>query len=186
MSTLIFHKNYVQMLEIRMELTDIQPLEKWVELEKEIVEKTGLNAGVYDINGARITDYKEWPNRLCPEINGNKKGQTFICAPAYQNMAAMAKATGKGVAEECDAGLGRIVVPIMVDGELIGTAGGCGLLFDEGEVESFYINKTIEMDEDTIEEMAGEIKTIKDVKKDAAVALIEKRISQILKPQGLN
>lgn len=167
-----------------MELTDIQPLEKWVELEKEIVEKTGLNAGVYDINGVRITDYKEWPNRLCPEINGNKKGQTFICAPAYQNMAATAQASGKGVAEECDAGIGRIVVPIIVDGELIGTAGGCGLLFEEGEVESFYVNKTIEMAEDTIEEMAEEIRTMKDSQKDTAVELIEKRVSQILESKG--
>ena len=47
-----------------MVLTDILPLEKWVELEKEIVEKTGLNARIYDINGARITDFKIWPNRL--------------------------------------------------------------------------------------------------------------------------
>jgi len=163
-----------------MKLTDILPLEKWVELEKEIVTKTGLNAGVYDINGVRITDYKKWPNELCPKINGNKKGQTFICAPAYQNMAAIAEKTGKGIAEECDAGLGRIVVPIIVNGTLIGTAGGCGLLFEDGEVESFFINKTIEMDEETIEQMAGKIDLMSDTQKDEAVSLIETKISEIL------
>ena len=167
-----------------MELTDILPIEKWVELEKEIVEKTGLNAGVYNINGARITDFKKWPNRLCPEINGNKKGQTFICAPAYQNMAAMAEKTGRGVSEECDAGLGRIVVPIIVKGELVGTAGGCGLLFEDGEVEPFFINKNIDMDEETIEEMAGDIPTLSEIQTEAAVKLIEDRVSQILEAGG--
>lgn len=167
-----------------MELTDILPIEKWVELEKEIVEKTGLNAGIYNINGARITDFKKWPNRLCPEINGNKKGQTFICAPAYQNMAAIADNTGKGVVEECDAGLGRIVVPIKVDGKLIGTAGGCGLLFEDGEVEPFFINKNIDLDEETIEEMAQEIPVMTEEASEKAVKLIETRIAEILEAGG--
>ncbi len=167
-----------------MVLTDILPIEKWVEVEKEIVEKTGLNAGIYDINGVRITDFKKWPNRLCPEINGNKKGQTFICAPAYQNMAAIAEKTKKGVAEECDAGLGRIVVPIIVDNTLVGTAGGCGLFFEEGEIEPFFINKNIDLEEEAIEEMAEEIRVMTDDEKDAAVKMIEKRISEILQAGG--
>ncbi len=168
-----------------MELTDILPIEKWVELEKEIVEKTGLNAGVYNINGVRITDFKKWPNQLCPQINGNKKGQTFICAPAYQNMAAIAENTGRGVAEECDAGIGRIVVPIIVNNELVGTAGGCGLLFEDGEVESFFVNKNIDMDEEEIETLATEINTITDDQKQGAIDLIEKKVSEILKNQSL-
>lgn len=172
-------------MEKKMELTDILPIEKWVELEKEIVDKTGLNAGIYNIDGARITDFKKWPNSLCPQINGNKKGQTFICAPAYQNMAAMAKNTGKGVAEECDAGIGRIVVPIIVNQTLIGTAGGCGLFFEDGEIEPFFINKNIGLDEEKIEDMAKEIKTMTDKEKEAAVKLIEERISHILKSQNL-
>jgi ligand-binding sensor protein len=168
-----------------MILTDILPIAKWIELEKEIVKKTGLNAGIYDINGVRITSYKKWPNKLCPQINTNKKGQTFICAPAYQNMAAIAEKTRKGVAEECDAGLGRIVVPIIVDNKLIGTAGGCGLMFEDGEIEAFYINKNIALDEETIEEMAGEIKEMTDPEKKAAIDFIEKKVYQILENYGM-
>ncbi len=168
-----------------MILTDILPIEKWIELEKEIVEKTGLNAGIYDINGVRITDYKKWPNKLCPQINNNKKGQTFICAPAYQNMAATAEKSGKAVAEECDAGLGRIVVPIIVENRLIGTAGGCGLLFKDGEIESFYINKTIDLDEEAIENMIGEIRIMTDKEKDDAVEFIESAVSEVLQKRGM-
>jgi hypothetical protein len=47
-----------------MELVDIMPVEKWVEIEKEIYKRSGLNPSVYDVRGIRITDYKTWANRL--------------------------------------------------------------------------------------------------------------------------
>ena len=39
------------------------------------------------------------------------------------NFMAMAKQTRKAVIEECDAGLMKVVVPIIVDGEFIGAVG---------------------------------------------------------------
>jgi len=87
-----------------MKLTDILPVEKWVELEKDINERFGLNASVFDREGVRITDFKKWANKLCPVVKGNKKGQTYICAAAHQNIAGQAKQTRKPVIGECDAG----------------------------------------------------------------------------------
>ena len=43
-----------------MKLTDVLPLEKWIELEKEINRRSGLNASVFDINGIRISDFQKW------------------------------------------------------------------------------------------------------------------------------
>jgi hypothetical protein len=51
-----------------MELLDILPIEKWIELEKEINEGSGLNASVFDAGGIQITDFKKWANRLCPFV----------------------------------------------------------------------------------------------------------------------
>ena len=51
-----------------MKLDEIMPIEKWVELEKEINRKSGLNAAVFDAAGVRITGFKKWANRLCPAI----------------------------------------------------------------------------------------------------------------------
>jgi len=45
-----------------MKLLDILAVEKWVELEKEINERSGLNATVFGVGGIRITDFKEWVN----------------------------------------------------------------------------------------------------------------------------
>ncbi len=163
-----------------MKLIDLLSLEKWVELEKEIVKKSGFNAGVYDIDGVRITDYKEWANKLCPVVNTDKKGQTFICAPAHQNLASMATNTKKGVAEECDAGIVKVVVPIFVDDEFLGTAGGCGLLFEDGEVEPFMVSKTLEMDEEEVEKLAEGMGTISEDDAAALITFIQERIDKIV------
>ena len=82
-----------------MKLDDIMPIEKWVEVEREINRQSGLNAAVYDVAGVRITDYKKWANRLCPALRATEKGQESICAVAHQNIAAQAIKTGKTVVD---------------------------------------------------------------------------------------
>ncbi|MGD8990615.1 MAG: hypothetical protein PVI00_04085, partial [Desulfobacterales bacterium] len=71
-----------------MKLTDITPLEKWIELEQKINERCGLNASVFYVEGIRITEFKRWANKLCPIIKADEKGQNYICAVAHQNIAA--------------------------------------------------------------------------------------------------
>jgi ligand-binding sensor protein len=78
-----------------MELVDLCPLETWAALEDEIYERSGLNPAVYDIAGVRINPRPRWPNRLCPEIKANPKGQSFICATAHMNMANQARQSGR-------------------------------------------------------------------------------------------
>lgn len=137
-----------------MKLTDILPLDKWVELEKETNERSGLNASVFDIKGIRISDFQKWPNRLCPVIKANDKGQSFICAIAHMNIAAQARQTGKAVIEECDAGLFKVVFPIFISGEFLGVVGGCGLLLGDSETDTFLINKVTDIDEEKLGELS--------------------------------
>jgi ligand-binding sensor protein len=140
-----------------MKLTDILPLEKWVELEKEIHRRSGLNSNVFDVNGIRISDFQKWPNNLCPAIKATDKGQSFICAVAHMNIAAQAKQTGEAVIEECDAGLFKVVYPIILKGEFIGAVGGCGLLLDDGEPDTFFINKVTDIKEEKLDELSAGI-----------------------------
>ena len=125
-----------------MKLIDILPVEKWIELEKEINRRSGLNASIFYADGISITDFKKWANKLCPVIKTIEKGQNFICSIAHQNTANQAKKTRKPVTVECDAGLVKVVVPIFVYNEFLGVAGGCGLMLSDGEVDSYLINKT--------------------------------------------
>jgi len=120
-----------------MKLTDILPVKKWEALEKEINKRFDLNAPVFDKDGIRITDFKKWVNNLCPVIKANKRGQSFICAVAHQNIAAEAEKTKQPVIGECDAGFVKIAVPIFVGDEFLGVAGGCGRINHGNRVEFF-------------------------------------------------
>jgi ligand-binding sensor protein len=137
-----------------MKLTDVLPLETWKELEDEIFNRSGLQASVFDVDGIRITDTKRFANRLCPVIKADDRGQSYICAVAHMNMANEARDTRQPVIGECDAGLSKLVVPIFVGDEFLGAAGGCGLLLDDGEVDSFMLNKTLDLPEEKTEELA--------------------------------
>lgn len=163
-----------------MELTDLLPLEKWKELEKEITRRSDLDANIFNINGIRITDYKNWANRLCPAIKATDKGQSYICAVAHMNLSAQAKQTQKSLVEECDAGLVKIIVPIFMKDEFLGAVGACGFLLDDGEVDPFLVNMTTGIDEEDIERLSADIETISTEKARTIVSYIEEEISKII------
>ncbi len=143
-----------------MKLVDILEIEKWIEIEKEINRRSGLNAGVYNVDGMRITNFIKWANNFCPDLRATGKGQKFICAVAHQNIAAQAAKSKKTIVAECDAGLMKFVVPIFVGDEFLGTAGGCGLRYGQGEVDAYLVHRTSDMDEQHVRELAGGIDTI--------------------------
>lgn len=163
-----------------MTLLDILPIEKWIDLEKEINKRSGLNASVFDAKGIRITDFKKWANRLCPVVKANEKGQSYICAVAHQNAANQAKKTRGPAIIECDAGLAKVVVPIFVDDEFLGVAGGCGLLQKGSEIDSFLINKTTGIDVGEIENLSDDITTISSAKLNSVIKYIEQELEWLI------
>lgn len=164
-----------------MKLTDILPLEKWVELEKSVHQMSGLDANVFNIDGYRITDYKNWANRLCPAIKDTDRGQSYICAVAHMNLAVIAQNTKKPVIEECDAGLMKLVVPIFVKNKFLGAFGACGLLLEGGEIDSFLVNKTTGIDEEEIEILSKNIGSITMATSEAVIAHIKAQIGSNIK-----
>lgn len=165
-----------------MQLTDLQPLEKWIELEKEIHARSGLDASVFNTDGIRITGHKKWANELCPVIKANPKGQTFICSAAHQNIAAEAEKTKKPVIEECDAGMLKIVVPFFLKDQFIGAVGGCGLLLnEEGEIETFLLGKTLEMEEGDLEALAEKVGSLTEQQAEEVCTFISNQLDQIVK-----
>ena len=143
-----------------MKLTDLASLDKWKEFEESIHQKSGLDVNVFDTKGYRISEFKNWANRLCPEIKATDKGQSFICAPAHMNIATQAMRSKQPVIEECDAGMLKLVVPIFLNDEYVGAIGACGFLLDDGEVDSFLVNKMTDISEDQVERLAEGIAAI--------------------------
>jgi len=165
-----------------MKLTDFCPIEKWMAFEKNIHDKSGLDANVFNPEGIRITEYKEWVNRLCPAIKATDKGQSFICAVAHMNIAAQAMQTRMPAIEECDAGLIKLVVPIFIGDEFAGAVGACGLLSEDGEVDAFLINKTTDMAEDVVQDLAEDIRTISRQQAEALAGYIQQELDAMLLP----
>lgn len=163
-----------------MRLVDILPVKNWVELEKAIYRRSGLNASVFDADGMRITDFKKWANMLCPVVKANRKGQNFICSIAHQNAANQSRNTKRPAIVECDAGLVKYVVPIFVDETFFGTAGGCGKLPHGGEVELFLIHKTTDIDSIDIEILSRSISTIARNKINSIIAFTKNEIDRIV------
>jgi ligand-binding sensor protein len=163
-----------------MKLTDLAPLDKWIEIEKDIHQKSGLDVNVFDTKGYRISEFKNWANRLCPEIKATDKGQSFICAPAHMNIAALAMRSKQRVIEECDAGMLKLVVPIFLDDEFVGAFGACGFLLDEGEVDSFLVNKMTDIKDDTVEELAEGIPAITTEKAETLSLYIKDKVARII------
>ena len=163
-----------------MKLTDILPLENWIELENDIHNRYGMDVNVFNTDGVRISEFKQWVNKLCPAVKATDKGQSFICAVAHMNIATQAMKTRKPVVEECDAGLVKIVVPIFMDDTYIGAVGACGLLLDDGEADTFLINKITEIEEETAELLSDDIGTISSEKADALASDVTHRIKEIV------
>ena len=163
-----------------MELTDILPKEKWAALEREIQEISGMRPRVYDVNGMGITDHSFFGNDLCARIQSIPKAQTFICAVAQNNLAVMAQNTRRPVVEECDAGMVKVVVPIFVGDELIGTAGCCGKLLEDGEVDAFMIQRSSDLPEEEIETLAKTVPTATSAEMEALADRIARRLEELL------
>ena len=163
-----------------MKLVDIMPVEKWVEIEKEINKRSGFNAAVYDAQGMRITDFKKWANRLCPSIRDTEKGLQSICSVAHQNVAAQVLKTRETVIDECDAGLMKFAVPIFVDEEFMGVAGGCGKLRGKGQVDTYLVHRTADLDEKFVSELSGDIETIGEDRLESIISYVERKVDEIV------
>ena len=163
-----------------MELTDILPIEKWQELVTQIEHLSPLRVSVYNVDGIRIVDGQGSANDLCPAIKANPKGQAFICAVAHMNLATIARNTGKPIVEECDAGMLKMVAPVIVKDQFLGTVGGCGLLTEDGEVDTFMISKTTGISEEEINALSSGIGRLAQARIEALKVFIQSRIDEIV------
>jgi ligand-binding sensor protein len=164
-----------------MELVDILPVENWVEVEKEINRRSGLNPSVYDIRGTRITDFKNWANRLCPSIRETEKGLQSICSVAHQNVAARVVKNRQTIIDECDAGLLKFAVPIFVDDEFLGVAGGCGKLRSKGTVDKYLVHRTANLSQEVVEELSADIEPLSEGELESVINYVEKTVTEIIR-----
>jgi ligand-binding sensor protein len=169
-----------------MELTDILSKEEWAAFEKELYDQFHINCSVYNTSGIGVTGKPNWCNRLCPQIKANEDSLAAICAPGNQNFMAQAKQTHKAVIGACDAGLMKIAVPIFSNGNFLGTAGGCGLLPQGGEVETFMIERTAGLSAEEIAALCEGMNSMTLAQAGEMADFIEERIAEYKTQKFIN
>lgn len=169
-----------------MELTDLLPIEEWVKIEQDIHKQYGLDTNVFNTSGIRVTPNKAWVNRLCPEIKATDKGQSFICAIAHMNLATMARNSREAVVEECDAGIVKIVVPIFIGDHFMGALAACGKCLDDGEVDTFLVNKITDIEEEKVESLIQDIGHISTETTRELITYVEDKLQKIIQQYESN
>lgn len=162
-----------------MKLTRILPLKKWKELESDLFLTYNLQGAVFDAEGNRITGNKTMVNRICPVIKSTPKGQSYICAVAHMNIATLAMQTREAVIEECDAGLLKLAVPIFFEDLFLGVIGGCGILTEDGEIDTFAISKIAGIDEEQVESLSSDIPAMSNETARSVCDYLETRLDNI-------
>ena len=164
-----------------MEMTDILPVAAWAELERDITERFGVNAHVYNDKGQPFTGHATWENKLCLAIRESKSAATGICAVINQVLGHEVRETKAPAITDCDAGMLVVCVPLFIKGELVGMVGGCGGFADDNEPEAYLLEKMAGLSEDKVEEICAGMprKTAAEVQ--ALSDYIEGRVAEIVK-----
>jgi hypothetical protein len=74
----------------------------------------------------------------------------------------------------------KLAVPIFVDGQFLGVAGGCGHILENGEVDTFMVNKTIGIDEGKLNDLSVDIPVMKMEKAQELAQFIQHEVDQII------
>jgi len=72
------------------------------------------------------------------------------------------------------------VVPIFLGEEFIGAVGACGMKFEDGDIDSFLVNKMTDIAEETVESLSATVPAISRDKADALGRYIVETVDAII------
>jgi hypothetical protein len=75
----------------------------------------------------------------------------------------------------------KLVVPIFLNGGFLGVAGGCGYILENGEVDTFMVNKTIGIAEEKLMNLSDDIPVMTPEQAKSHAKFIQVEIKQIIK-----
>jgi ligand-binding sensor protein len=137
---------------------EVTPLElkteqEWQEILDRFAREIGMTACLTDDKGGLLQCRGDRPP-LCKAIRDKPQALTFICSQTNSAMLAEAKVTLRPQIDLCEAGLLRVVVPLIHDGVLVGQIAACGLAPLDQELDSFLIGKQLGLSEEQVLELA--------------------------------
>jgi len=137
-----------------MNVLDLKSKEEWEAILHRIAQKTKMTVTLTDDKGTHILSTQGTRCPLCSKIREKKEALTFICSQCNTAMLEEAKQTLEPVVDFCDAGLARMVVPILRDGVLIGQLTACGGAVRDEEIDLFLVAQQVGISEEEAQALA--------------------------------
>jgi ligand-binding sensor protein len=132
---------------------DLKTKEEWEGILTRFSADTKMTASLTDDAGKILLSVNSrYP--LCSAIRENPDALTFVCSQTNTAMLAVVSKTLEPVVDLCEAGLIRVVVPVLHDGSLIGQVTACGLASNEDEPDAFLVAKQLDITEEKVLELA--------------------------------
>ena len=141
----------------------------------DIEQETHMTPTLVDKKGTILLSAGDY-NPLCARIRANEDSKNFVCALTSQRMLKEVEKIKGPYVDFCEIGLCRFVIPIFSGDELIGAIASCGVKHPDEPVDSFFVAKQLDTDEDEATELIstapeGDPDTI-----DKVVEITQKRI----------
>ncbi len=132
---------------------DLKTKGEWEEILNRFARDAKMTACLTDDTGKQLVCAGDrYP--LCEAIREVPGALMSICSQTNTAMLAVLKKTLKPEIDVCEAGLIRVVVPIVQEGELVGQVTACGLASNDEELNSFFVSKEVAITEDKALELA--------------------------------
>lgn len=168
----------------KLEIKDIMDINMLQRFQDDFALAMNCASATLDNDGNLITKASGY-TRFCYNIQSTKKGADR-CAASNKMMWEEAIRTGKAFVGKCHAGLVDFVVPIIIEGKLLGSIFGGQMLDDSVKKNDFIqIAKEIDMNSDSLIESVNEV-SIVDFKSIEAAANVLFTVVNALAKNGYN
>ncbi len=132
-----------------MKPSDLMTDEEWDALLNRYSTECGMAVALTDASGAILRESgKRFP--LCAKIRENDTALSFICSQTNTAMLQTVRTTLAPEIDLCEAGLVRVVIPIVREGALVGQIAACGKASQDEEFDPFLAAQTLEVDEEEV------------------------------------
>jgi ligand-binding sensor protein len=141
----------------------------------DIEQETHMTPTFVDKNGMILLSAGDY-NPLCARIRANEDSKNFVCALTSQRMLKEAERIKGPYIDFCEIGLYRFVIPIFSGHELTGAIASCGVKHPDEPVESFFVAKQLDIDEDAARQLIATVLQADPDKVKQVVETTQKRI----------
>lgn len=133
-------------------MTDAQ----WSEVLDDLAQRSLMSVLLTDAGGGILRTHGS-RNELCERIRADDDSRMAVCSQTNAAMLELVRLTLAPVIEECEAGMLRLVVPVVRGGILVFQVTACGRVAHGGGIEAFLLSRLLQMREDDVAELGRSV-----------------------------